>query len=222
MSVLNHLKDYRVVKVSLPLPEEKEKLLDGVAKVTESPQLEITFLPEQLNPDELDLEGFCKVTFDVAGENKAVKAKIVETRDANLLLEMVDSFSYKQKREYFRVDTDLSVSYWSIDDEHPSAKSVQTSVNISGGGVRLPVSESVKEGTKMGLEIVIDEPQPKVIECTGEVVGNYDVGGGKQLALTFSGIEDEDRDAIVAYCLAEQRKHLRLKVKVLGGKAVED
>jgi PilZ domain len=217
MSVLNHLKDYRVVKISLPLQDGQKQSLDGVAKVTTSPQFEVTFLPDQLNTEDLNREEFCKVTFDVAGENKSIKARIIEVAgEAKLLLEMVDSFTHIQKREYFRVDADLSVSYWAIDDENPLAKSVQTSVNISGGGLRLPVSELMAKGTKLGLEIVVDAPQPTVVECVAEVVGTYDVDGVKQLALCFADIGDEDQDAIVAYCLAEQRKQLRLKVKVLG------
>ncbi len=218
MSALNHLKDYRVVKATLPLTENGVKTLDGVAKITTAPFFEITFLPDQLPADRLNFEEFCQVTFDVAGENRSIKARLSEVVDTTkVLLEMVDSFTHVQKREYFRVDADLSVSYWVIDEENPSAKAVQTSVNISGGGVRLPVSETVKKGTKLGLEIVIESPQSRVVECVGEVVGTYDVGGVKQLALSFADIEDEDQDAIVAYCLAEQRKQLRLKVKVLGG-----
>lgn len=218
MSVLNQLKDYRVVKVSLPLLDGKKKSLDAVAKTTASPQFEVTFLPDQLKLELLNSEEFCFVTFDVAGETKSIKAKVASAaEEAKLLLEMVESFAYIQKRGYFRVDADLSVSYWVIDDEHPSAKSVQTPVNISGGGLRLPVSETIKEGTVLGLEIVIDAPQPTVVECTGEVVGNYDDEGDKCVALSFVDIEDEDQDAIIAYCLAEQRKQLRLKVKVLGG-----
>ncbi|MCW9050310.1 MAG: PilZ domain-containing protein [Deltaproteobacteria bacterium] len=222
MSVLDHLKDYRVVRVSLPLLDGQQQSLDAVAKVTTSPQFEITFLPDQLHADTLNSEEFCHIGFDVAGENKSIKARVASVVDeAKLLLEMVDSFTHVQKREYFRVDTDLSVSYWVIDEDNPSAKSVQTSVNISGGGVRLPVSETIKEGTHLGLEIIIDSPQPAVVECVAEVVGTYDVGGVKQLALSFADIEDEDQDAIVAYCLAEQRKQLRLKVKVLGGSGAE-
>ncbi|WP_321366941.1 PilZ domain-containing protein [uncultured Desulfuromusa sp.] len=218
MSVLNQLKDYRVVKVSLPQLAGSKLSLDAVAKTTTSPQFEVTFLPDQLHPELLDPEEFCLVTFDVAGETKSIKAKVVSAEEeAKLLLEMVESFAYIQKRGYFRVDADLSVSYWTIDDEHPSAKSVQTPVNISGGGLRLPVSEEIKAGTRLGLEIVIDSPQPAVVECVGEVVANYDDKGGRQLALTFVDIEDEDQDAIIAYCLAEQRKQLRLKVKLLGG-----
>ena len=217
MSVLNHLKDYRVVKVSLPLKEDKQLSLDGVAKVVSAPQFEVTFLPDQLNPDILNFEEFCLVTFDVAGENKSIKARIDSVPgEAKLLLEMVDAFTYVQKREYFRVDAALSVSYWVIDEANPSAKSVQTPVNISGGGIRIPVSEKIKNGTRLGLELVIDSPQPTVVECVGEVVGSYDSGGIMQVALKFTDIEDEDQDAIVAYCLAEQRKQLRLKVKVLG------
>lgn len=218
MSVLNQLKDYRVVKVSLPLLDGKKKSLDAVAKTTASPQFEVTFLPDQLKPELLNPEEFCLVTFDVAGETKSIKAKVVSAaEEAKLLLEMVESFAYIQKRGYFRVDADLSVSYWVIDEEHPSAKSVQTPVNISGGGLRLPVSEKIKEGTRLGLEIVIDVPQAAVIECVGKVVATYDDGGEQLLALTFVDIEEEDQDAIIAYCLAEQRKQLRLKVKVLGG-----
>ncbi len=201
----------------MPLQNEQSFSLDGVAKTTTDPQFEITFLPDQLNSDLLNLEGVCLVTFDVVGENKSIKAKIVSaTADAKLLLTMIDSFSYAQKREYFRVDANLSVSYWELDDENSSAKSVHTPVNISGGGLRIPVTKHLEEGTKLGLEIVIDAPQPTVIECVGEVVVAYSAGDIEQVALSFADIEDEDQDAIVAYCLAEQRKQLRLKVKVMG------
>lgn len=217
MSILNHLKDYRVVKASLPLVEGGLQRLDGVAKVTTPPQFEINFLPDQLIPDALDHGEFALISFDVAGENRSIKARLGESpADGKLLLEMVDAYTYAQKREYFRVDADLSVSYWVIDEENPSAQSVETTVNISGGGMRFPVSEAIAEGTRMGLEIVVDEPQPAVVECVGEVVGNYEDSGQRQLALKFTDIEEEHQDAIISYCLARQRKQLRLKVKVLG------
>ena len=217
MSVLDYLKNYLVVKISLPLQNGKQQLLDGVAKTTTSPQFEITFLPDQLNTDLLNLEDFCQVTFDAAGKNRSIKAKIDSVLDeTKLLLELVESFTHIQKREYFRVDADLSVSYWVIDEENPAAKSVQPPVNISGGGLRLPITEKIKTGTQVGLEIVIDSPQSTVIECIAEVVRTYDLDGEKQLALSFINIENEDQDAIVAYCLAEQRKQLRLKINVLG------
>jgi hypothetical protein len=221
MSVLDHLKDYRVVKVTLPLEGGKHVHLDGVARLTSGLQFEITFLPDQLEKLSLDKETTCRVMLDIAGEHKSITARIVDQPTAErLLLEQVESFVHKQKREYFRIDADLSVSYWVIDAENPVASSVASSVNISGGGIRLPVTRKLPAGARVGFEIVIDDPAA-VIECVGEVVAYYDNGDGPAAAFKFIGLEEEDQDAIVSFCLAEQRKQLRLKVKVIGPPAQE-
>ncbi len=216
MSVLDHLQDYRVVKVTLPLEGGKQAQLDGVAKLTSPPQFEMTFLPDQLEKLALDRDTTCRVMLDVAGEHKSITARIIDQPTAErLLLEQVESFVHKQKREYFRVDADLSVSYWTIDEANPVASSVASSVNISGGGIRLPVTQKLPEGARVGFEIIIDEPAV-VIEGVGEVVAYYGNGDGLAAAFKFIGLEEEDQDAIVSFCLAEQRKQLRLKVKVIG------
>jgi len=218
MSVLDQLNEYRVVRVILPLAEGGQQLIDGVAKATTPPELEVTFLPDQLNADVLNMDEPCQLSFDVSGSTKAIRAKITEVvSDAKLQMEMVESFTHVQKRAYFRVDADLSVSYWLLEEDNPLARSINTPVNISGGGVRLPVDEPLPDGTEIGLELVIDVPEPRVVECAAKVVRTYDGGPtGKQVALTFIDLDEEDQDAIVAYCLAEQRKQLRLKVQVLG------
>lgn len=221
MSVLDHLQDYRVVKVNLPLEGGKHAHLDGVAKFISGLQFEITFLPDQLEKLFLDKETTCRVMLDIAGEHKSITARILDQPTAErLLLEQVESFVHKQKREYFRVDADLSLSYWVIDAEHPVANSVASAVNISGGGIRLPVTQRLPEGARVGFEIVIDEPAA-VIEGVGEVVAYYDNGDGPAAAFKFIGLEEEDQDAIVSFCLAEQRKQLRLKVKVIGPSSQE-
>lgn len=218
MPALDHLKEYRVVKVVLPLHEGEQQLIDGVAKTTTSPQFEITFLPDQLNSESLAIKDTCQVSFDVAGTTKTVRALITSIlSDAKLQLEMVESFTHDQKRAYFRVDADLSVSYWLMSESSPLARSIRTPVNISGGGLRLPVDDDMEEGAEIGLELVLELPQPRAIECIARVIRTFEMGGGsKQVALSFVDIEAEDQDAIVSYCLAEQRKQLRLKVQVLG------
>ncbi|MCK4690174.1 MAG: hypothetical protein KAT20_00080, partial [Desulfuromonadales bacterium] len=152
MSVLDQLKDYRVVKVVLPLQDGGQQQIDGVAKTTTSPQFEITFLQDQLNTDLFNQDDFCQVSFDVAGSTKSIRAKITSVlSDAKLQLEMVESSPRAQKRAYFRVNADLSVSYWVLSEENPLVKSIQTSINISGGGLRLPVDEKFRDGTEIGL-----------------------------------------------------------------------
>jgi len=218
MSVLENLNEYRVVKVVLPLLEGEPLLLDGVAKTTTPPLFEVTFLPDQLKAELLNHQETSQISFDVAGSTKSIRAKIdAVVSDSKLQFELIESFTHVQKRAYFRVEAELSVSYWVIDGENPAAKSINTQVNISGGGLRLPISEKLKDNTKVGLEIVLDVPQPCIVECVARVVRTYEMGdGSKQVALSFVDIEQEDQDAIVAYCLAEQRKQLRLKVQVMG------
>lgn len=217
MSALDHLEDYRVVKVVLPLQEGAQQLIDGVAKITTSPQFEIIFLPDQFNPESLVTKDPCQVSFDVGGSTQSIRAMITEVLSgAKLQLEMVESFTHQQKRAYFRVDADLSISYWLLTETSPLAKSIRTPINISGGGLRLPVDDTLPTGAEIGLEIVLEINQPRVIECVARVVRTLDMGGSKQVALSFVDIEQEDQDAIVSYCLSEQRKQLRLKVQVLG------
>jgi len=218
MSVLDQLKEYRVVRVVLPLEAGGQQLIDGVAKATTPPQLEVTFLPDQLSIEDLSKDEPCQISFDVAGSTKSIRAKITEIlSDAKLQLEMVESYTHVQKRAYFRVDADLSVSYWVLSEGTPLARSINTPVNISGGGLRVPVDEPLRDGTEIGLEIILDAPEPRVVECAAKVVRTYEGGPtGRQVALSFVDLEEEDQDAIVAYCLAEQRKQLRLKVQVLG------
>lgn len=219
MSVLDHLSDYRVVSVTLPLQGEDTVKLDAVAKATSGSFVEVTFLQGQLEAQPVNMEGICRLGFDVGGENKAIKAKIAKrSASSRLIVEMVETFTYQQKRSYFRIDADLSVNYWLIDKEaEPSPNSVRSLVNLSGGGVRFPVKEKLPLGKRIGLELVLDSSEAAVIECEGEVVGNYNQGRQILTALKFVKIEEDDRDLIVAHCLAEQRKQLRMKVQVLAG-----
>lgn len=215
MSILDHLDDYRVVKITLPLEGGTVAQLDAVARATKAPQFEVIFLKGQLKENALDPTVLCRLVFDVSGAIKSIQARIDHQPAADkLVLEMVESFSHQQKREYFRVDADLVISWWRVDDEDAALNTVQATANISGGGVRFPVAEKVPRGERLGMKILIEVDKP-LIECVGEVVGSYLLGRDHSLALKFVAIENDDRDEIVAFCLAEQRRQLRLKVQVL-------
>jgi len=215
MSILDHLDDYRVVKITLPLEGGTVAQLDAVARVTKTPQFEVIFLKGQLKENALDPTVLCRLVFDVSGAIKSIQARIDHQPAADkLVLEMVESFSHQQKREYFRVDADLVISWWRVDDEDAALNTVQATANISGGGVRFPVAEKVPRGERLGMKILLEVDKP-LIECVGEVVGSYLLGRDHSLALKFVAIENDDRDEIVAFCLAEQRRQLRLKVQVL-------
>jgi len=218
MAALDHLKEYRVVQITLPRHDGESSLVDGVALAKDPPVFEVTFLPDQLQPATFDEQAGCRVSFvDPKGSKQQFSAEVINVAsDTKLLLRALDSSGPAQKRAYFRVDAALSVSYWPIDVEETSAQSVQTPVNLSGGGIRIPVKEAMPDGSKVGLEIILDVPRPRVIECTAVTIRSFLLSGVMQLALRFVDIEEEDQDALVAYCFAEQRKQLRLKVHMMG------
>ncbi|MBW6510119.1 MAG: PilZ domain-containing protein [Desulfuromonadales bacterium] len=215
MSILAYLDDYRVVKITLPIEGGAVAQFDAVARVIKAPQFEVIFLTGQLKEYALDPTVLCLLVFDVAGAIKSIQARIDHQPAADkLVLELVESFSYLQKREYFRVDAELVISWWRVDDEDAAVSTVQGTANISGGGVRFPVAEKVSRGEHLGVKILLNVDLP-LIECVGEVVGSYLLGRDHFLALKFVAIENDDRDEIIAFCLAEQRRQLRLKVQVL-------
>ena len=218
MSALNHLKEYRVVKVTLPRLDGEESVVDGVAIAKAPPIFEITFLPDQLQPATFDEQAGCRISFTAPnGSQQNLSAEVVKVAsDTQLQLRALATSSQPQQRAYFRVDAALSVSYWPIETEDANAQSVQTPVNLSGGGIRIPVKEAMPDGSKVGLEIIIDGPTPRIIECTATVVRSFLLSGVTQLALRYIDIEEEDQDSLIAYCFAEQRKQLRLNVHMLG------
>ncbi len=165
MSILDHLEDYRVVKISLPLEGGAVVQLDAVARVTKTPQFEVIFLKGQLKDHALDPTLLCRLTFDASGTIKAIQARIDrQPADDKLVLELVESFSYLQKREYFRVDAELVIGWWRIEDEDAVLHTVQAKANISGGGVRFPVVEKIPRGERLGMKILLEVDKP-MIRC---------------------------------------------------------
>jgi hypothetical protein len=218
MSVLDHLKEYRVVKVTLPRHEGEASVVDGVARATEPPVFEITFLPDQLQPETFDDQAGCHIAFEASnGSAQKCSAEVISIlSDTKLQLRVLETTVQHQNRAYFRVDAPLSVSYWLVDDEEVPAQAVKAPVNLSAGGIRIAVKEALTEGSKVGLEIILDVPRPRIIECVAVVVRSFRLGGVMQLAMRFVEIQEDDRDALVAYCFAEQRKQMRLKSHLLG------
>jgi c-di-GMP-binding flagellar brake protein YcgR len=175
----------------------------------------VIFLQGQLAQHALDPTRLCRLSFDVAGAIKSIQARIDhQPATDKLVLELLESFSYKQKREYFRIDAELVISWWRLEDEDAVLTTVQAKASISGGGMRFPVTEKVPRGERLAVKILFDVDK-EMIECVGEVVGSYLLGRERSLALKFVDIKDNDREEIIAFCLAEQRRQLRFKVQVL-------
>ncbi len=120
-------------------------------------------------------------------------------------------------REYFRIDTEVLIRYWHLECPAVSSLDRLQKVNLSGGGIRFQVSIPLTLKQPVGLEITLPGPKPVVVRCTGRVVRfDADERGHRQAAVGFSVIAQRDRERIIAYCFAEQRRVLRQRVRVDG------
>ena len=191
--------------------------LDCIVQITKPPRLEVTFMPNQVKTEDIDTEKECMVTLDIGGPTVTLKTSI-ENIVSNRKLELIniESVNHAQKREYFRIDANVPVDAHNLPSQETFIYEGE-SINISGSGVLITLPERVPVDKKLKLRINIPEPEAMSIECIAQVV-RCDEGKDNDfiIALHFYTIEEEDQDAIIAFCMAQQRKQLRLKVLVLG------
>jgi len=218
MSVLDYLAEYKTVRIVLPMKKGETLALDCVARATSPPYLEGVLLPGQLPVDRLDLEGQCKLTFEINGRPHSLNARFDKVVDAeHLRLVLIEALSVEQQREFFRLDVELTFKYGILADEdnEPDMKELRAVVNLSGGGIWLPLRDTVEPGTTLLLQMRLPfEPSPYRLTCEAQVVRMTAVGTDRQgLACKFTDIAEDDREEIVRFCFAEQRRQLRAKVR---------
>lgn len=215
MSPLDLLSEFRISRISLPTRGTGPLTLECVARVTSAPYFEAVFLPGELPVGELATEETCRLHFDAAGEPHVVKARIESFTDEDRLrLFALETGVPRQKREYFRVDSRLYLDFRPLQPEpRQRVESFEGVVNLSGGGIFFPVPESVKPGTELLLNLVLGDPFGEARGLVGEVVRVHETRRGQRwVGVKFTRIAPQDRDRIIAFCLAEQRKTLRLRV----------
>lgn len=215
MAPIDLLADCELVRINVPLIGRRVLALDCVPDDTTPPFFEVTFLPGQLPFDQIDVGGQCSLSFDVGGLVYVVRANIDRViPPRRLRLAKVQSYSNIQKRDYFRVDAELSLFYRT--EEPPLQRRIHnTTVNLSGGGIRFPVEGNFRMRDKVEVKLSLKGSPEVDTECTGRVV-RIDEGqdGQVEIALAFVEISPKDRDRIISYCFSQQREQLRKRIKV--------
>jgi c-di-GMP-binding flagellar brake protein YcgR len=142
-----------------------------------------------------------------------------------LVLEMPEQLDRVQRRQYFRLEIDLSIQYRIRPNismkETPRFQRTRTK-NISGGGLQIVGLDPVKKGTLLDLSIELPNrnkdpqtiSQPVIIKCTGKVVSIRGDGGQKPaLGVEFYRIEERDREKLINIIFEEQTRRMRMRSK---------
>lgn len=91
-------------------------------------------------------------------------------------------------------------------------------VNLSGGGLRFKAREYVEPGTLESINLFLPLVPPRVIHVVAEtlrcneIVLGHEKGGNFITATRFHLINDKDRETIIAFIFAEQRRLLNTRV----------
>jgi c-di-GMP-binding flagellar brake protein YcgR len=111
----------------------------------------------------------------------------------------------EERRKFVRLDTRLPVSYQIT---RAPASQMSLSSDIGGGGVCLFLSEPLKTGTVLRIEVTLPD-QPKPIAFTGEVVWceQYEMIGKTQrdrsveAGVKFVQIQPHEQQAIMRHVI---------------------
>ena len=95
-----------------------------------------------------------------------------------------------------------------------AAKSAEP-VNLSAGGLALPVKEGLAPGTPVEIRLLLLPSLAgilaygAVVECTGRPEESDFPAGSRVMRIDFTHIRDEDRDLLIRHMLRRQGEHLR-------------
>ena len=102
-------------------------------------------------------------------------------------------------------------------------------VNISGGGIRMKLSQNYNLGDLVALQFFIPFAKPNVIDIVAEVVWTASVltsPGGQPLnyvAMRYYHVDDRDRENIIRFISLEQLQQLQeLRGKLVGNHLPEE
>jgi c-di-GMP-binding flagellar brake protein YcgR len=218
MSVLNYLTNYKIMRILLPIRENDPLTRECVAHLTSAPFFEVTFLEGQLPLAQLEREGSCQLFFEADGRSHSVTSRIEQIVDENrLLLQAIEFSGFVQKRDYFRVDTEIALNYRRLKDGRFSPKTpFRGPVNLSGGGVFFSVQEEVQVKERLALELFLGAEFGGYATAVGQVVRQLPSSRGRAgLGIQFVEIAPSERDKVISFCLAEQRRLLQTRVRIL-------
>lgn len=214
---LEHFASYQPVRLSIPGRRDDEPL-ETVMITSKVPFVELR-CPAHLIPlVAKEPEAVWTVTCQRGDWIFFMQGCFVSAKDRNhIYLEVLLFENRPQQRRYFRIDTEVFVRHWEIGRGPAKAgQPVRKPVNLSAVGLRFSTQGDYQVGQLVGLELSLPEPSSVRLECSGKIIRVVEKGNGRQdLAMELVELKSQDQEKLIQFCLAEQRRQLRMKVRVL-------
>lgn len=151
------------------------------------------------------------LTIFFTGNNAAYKFNAVVVSRVSkpvalLILKKAGSINRIQRREYFRIDAGIDVKYRLLDHDGEPVGDIRevTTIDISGGGLKLIVDENLSKGTLIGM--FVDLPNIDDTMITGRVINNYNLTDITAIGVEFVEIDHYTRENIISWLFDYQRE----------------
>lgn len=215
---IKRISDSESAEVDISTKSHQVIRLHCVFKESEAPNFFLVFPPKKL-PEDIDTEKSCPVSIKLEKSPFTLTATIEDIKgDRTLELRAQKTVTPESLREYFRVDTKVPiiVDYYheSLDGKSQSWTLEGKTLDISGSGILTILPEEPLNKQKIELKLSLNGEQD-VVSCIGHIVRTKRLRKGRyQVAFCFDSLKPKHRDAIISYCLQEQRNQLRDKVQI--------
>ncbi len=217
--LINSLQDSASVLTSLPIKSGDATRLNCVYIKDQAPQFRLVFPPDALPTDQLDAQSQFKLSVKQENTSVTLNARIESIEDDRTLrVVATEPIDPKLLREYFRVTfrSPIKATYEPNPEETQSQawKLYGETIDISGGGVLAIFPKEPQNRHNINLELLLpnkEEPMlcvAKIIRCRRLRKKRY------RVAFEFDKIGNKTRDIIISFCLQEQRRQLRNKVRI--------
>lgn len=217
--LINKLKDSATALVYLPVGTGDKKRLDCIYKKLKAPHFRLIFPPGTLPVDQIDSDSQFQLSVKQENTSVTLNARLESVEDDRSLRVIgVESVRPELLREYFRVTfrAPITASYEPNPGEKQSRSWELTgeTVDLSGGGVLTILPEEPKNRHRIRLQLKLsDKKEP--LHCVARVIRSRRLRKKRyRVAFHFVKICSKTRDKIISFCLQEQRRQLRNKVRV--------
>ncbi len=204
-------------KIQVNLLSDKENSYVSNIQDIKDGELIISIPTKGTNPLALNNGDLIKVSFISDPARYEFQTKVIGWRYDNIpmyVLTLPEYFKRVQLRRFVRIHTILEVMYAEVSDEGKYYEFIKsTSLDISGGGIRLILKKDLPAGAILLLKISIPMKNGlEYVEITGRVVRTMPDEHLKlfHAAVDFIDISRRQQDLIVRYIFTKMSEQRRL------------
>lgn len=217
IDTIRRISDSEMAEIDLSTKNGQIVRLNCIFKESEAPSFFLVFPPKTL-PEDIETSKSCPVAIKSKNVAVTITAKIEAiSGDRTLELHAQKQVNPESLREYFRVDSKVPIiadyHQESLDGKSQSWTLEGKTLDISGSGILTILPEEPLNKHKIELRLSLNSGHD-VVSCTGHIIRTKRLRRGRyQVAFHFDCVKPKNRDAIISFCLQEQRNQLRDKVQ---------